>query len=919
MDSSSKKHQGKESARASKRSKREFQLALKYDEAILATIREPLVVMDASLRIISANESFYDSFLVKPEETEGKLIYDLGNRQWDIPKLRELLEEVLPKNTRFNDFEVNYEFPQLGKRIMLLNASRLYDKGQKTQMILLAIEDITERKRLEYEMVSSEVRYRRLFETAQDGILILDAETGLITDVNPFLIEMLGYYKNEFIGKKLWEISPFKDTKSGQTAFLELQTKGYIRYSDLPLETKDGRSMEVEFVSNVYQVNGQKVIQCNIRDNTARVKAEHDIRERVKELQCLYSISRVLEKPELSLDEILQEIVNLIPPSMQYPEITCARILLRDKTFATSNCMPAEGILSSDIKVRGTKAGAVEICYLELMPDIYEGPFLKEERLLIDDIADRLGIIIERMQTEKALKRALEESQIRSQEISAVLDGAKAVLAYREFKEAARAIFDFCKELIGATGGYVALLNKEGSGNEVLFLEAGERPCDVDPNLPMPIRGLRSKAYQNCKAVYDNDFSRSDWAIYMPHGHVALDNVLFAPLILQGKPLGLIGLANKAGGFTERDAGIASAFADLAAIALQNSRTLDSLQIERDKLTGILDAMEDGVYIIARNGDIEYANPALKRELGPIEGRKCHSYLHDREEVCPWCNSKEVFAGKIMRWEMYLPKTNKTYDFIDTPLNNYDGTISKLEIFHDITKRKKFEQMKDEFIGMVSHELKTPLTVIIGALNVALIEGITPDERKGLMNDAAVHAEELADMVDNLLELSRHQSNHLSLQIQQTQIEPVVQAVVDRLRNRSAIHHLATDIPPELPPVSIDHIRIERVLNNLVENAIKYSPKGGKVRIFSYHSGDLLVIGVSDEGIGISPEDQIRLFEPFQRLDIQDKYNISGVGLGLRVCRILVETHGGRIWVESEPGKGSTFFFSLPTVDRKQG
>ncbi|HEV2913019.1 MAG TPA: PAS domain S-box protein [Pyrinomonadaceae bacterium] len=134
--------------------------------------------------------------------------------------------------------------------------------------------DIGVRKRAERELKVSEVRYRRLFEAAHDGILILDAETGRIADVNPFLCELLGYPKAEFIGKELWEIGLFKDKDESQAAFRELQEKGYIRYEDMPLETKGGARREVEFISNVYQENGNQVIQCNIRDITARKRLE---------------------------------------------------------------------------------------------------------------------------------------------------------------------------------------------------------------------------------------------------------------------------------------------------------------------------------------------------------------------------------------------------------------------------------------------------------------------------------------------------------------------------------------------------------------------------------------------------------------------------------------------------------------------
>lgn len=144
--------------------------------------------------------------------------------------------------------------------------------------------DITARKKSEHDLRASEMRYRRLFEAAKDGILILNAATGMIEDVNPFLVRMLGYPYETFLGKKLWEVGAFKDTNKCRTAFRELQTKKYIRYDDMPLEAKGGQLIQVEFVSNVYLIDGTKVIQCNIRDVTERRKAEKLLEESRKRL-----------------------------------------------------------------------------------------------------------------------------------------------------------------------------------------------------------------------------------------------------------------------------------------------------------------------------------------------------------------------------------------------------------------------------------------------------------------------------------------------------------------------------------------------------------------------------------------------------------------------------------------------------------
>jgi formate hydrogenlyase transcriptional activator len=188
---------------------------------------------------------------------------------------------------------------------MLLNARRIYREGQGTDMILLAFEDITEQKQSEEALKVSETRYRRLFETAQDGILILDAETGRISDVNPFLVEMLGYSYEEFLGKQLWEIGPFQNIEAAKAVFLQLQGKGYVRYKDLPLETKKGRSIAVEFVSNVYRVNDRKVIQCNIRDITEQKVIADALQEAHNELE------RRVEERTVELRTALSEIKTM--------------------------------------------------------------------------------------------------------------------------------------------------------------------------------------------------------------------------------------------------------------------------------------------------------------------------------------------------------------------------------------------------------------------------------------------------------------------------------------------------------------------------------------------------------------------------------------------------------------------------------
>jgi PAS domain S-box-containing protein len=248
--------------------------AREFAESIINAVREPLIVMDHDLKVVTASRSFYKVFMVNPEETVGQLIYDLGNKQWDIPKLRELLETILPQKTTFDDYEVEHDFATIGKRVMLLNARQIQRVWGKERIILLAIEDITERKRLEDLLTESEERYRRLFETASDGIVLLEKREGKITHANPATEKMLGYTKEESIGNKLQDIGVSLGMDNFQTTMQNLNKNGIINYRNVTVEAKSGQQIDTE----IYLVDRAKLVQCNIRDITEhkRVKDERE-------------------------------------------------------------------------------------------------------------------------------------------------------------------------------------------------------------------------------------------------------------------------------------------------------------------------------------------------------------------------------------------------------------------------------------------------------------------------------------------------------------------------------------------------------------------------------------------------------------------------------------------------------------------
>ena len=265
--------------------------------------------------------------------------------------------------------------------------------------------------------------------------------------------------------------------------------------------------------------------------------------------------------------------------------------------------------------------------------------------------------------------------------------------------------------------------------------------------------------------------------------------------------------------------------------------------------------------------------------------------------------------------EFRLRGSNGDYRwFYDQGTPRYDikgKLLGYIGFCFDFTARKTTEQLKDEFISMVSHEIRTPLTVLIGAIGVAMSEGITPQEIQEMLREAMNGAESLNQIVSNLIELSRYQSDRLTLKKEAVDVAEMVSGVIKKGKSLTDNHRLLTGFPSELPLVLVDRIRVELILANLLSNAAKYSPEGTEIRVLVRLEDSHLIINVSDQGVGIPREKQGSLFQAFERLENKDR-PAKGLGLGILLCKLLVEAHGGKIWLESEPGKGSTFSFTLP-------
>lgn len=348
----------------------------------------------------------------------------------------------------------------------------------------------------------------------------------------------------------------------------------------------------------------------------------------------------------------------------------------------------------------------------------------------------------------------------------------------------------------------------------------------------------------------------------------------------------------------------------------ERKKAEEALKESEERFRTLSDASPVGVGVSSADGVLLYTNRSYELLLGysqgELVGTKAIDLYWNPEDRRSWVG-KVKDSGGVRDVETRLKRKDGTPVWVSINVSpvSYGGKQAVMGTIQDITERKNAEQIKDEFIGLVSHEIRTPLTILMGSIGTAMTEGISPEDARSMLHEAMDGAESLNHIVDNLIELSRYQSDRLALRKETIDVGAVIRSLAEKEKLHASKHQVVVDVPDGLPMVEADRTRVELILTNLLSNAAKYAAEGTEIRLSAGRNTDNVVISVRDRGIGIPAEQQANLFQPFERLENATR-PAKGLGLGLLVCKRLAEAHGGIIWVESEPGKGSTFSFTLP-------
>lgn len=596
------------------------------------------------------------------------------------------------------------------------------------------------------------------------------------------------------------------------------------------------------------------------------------------------------------LDLARQYTPDLIISDMKMPGLTgleVAQTLHREHLSIPFILITAEG--SEEIARQALRMG---------VSDYLIKPFTEDELLeAVQKIFDYVRAQREKARMQAELAAAHQTVVQRLKELETLSSVGRNVTAVLDSDQALAKIVEAAVTLTGAEEGYILLLD-EARGELVLRASKNLDEALINSFRLSTQDTLAGHVLRRGEPVLLDETSpqkiKTSFLVY---------SLLYVPLKVRERTIGVLGVDNRRTkrSFSRHDQRLLSALSDYAAIALENARLYTRAVAERTQLETILRETEDGVVVVDDADRVVLLNGTARAVLnvaaGDVLGRRYPDLILAPE-------MRDLLTGQSRRVEVALDD-GRVFNAHLTPIQGVGRAI----IMQDITYLKQLDRIKSEFVTTVSHDLRSPLTAILGY--VELIERVGPvnAQQADFIRKVQFSVQSITTLITDLLDLGRIEAG-FDAQKELTHPAAVVQYVLESVQHQAEAKGqlFAIEIPDHLPLVLANSPRLRQVVTNLLENAIKYTPEGGRVGLQLRAEGDVILLSVSDTGIGIPLADQPYIFDKFFRAS-NSRSDYAGTGLGLSIVKSIVENHGGRIWLDSKTGIGTTFTVMLPAKD----
>jgi two-component system NtrC family sensor kinase len=589
---------------------------------------------------------------------------------------------------------------------------------------------------------------------------------------------------------------------------------------------------------------------------------------------------------------------DLLITDQQMPNLTGIELiqqLKRELPHLPAILITSEG--SEPLVVEALRAGAV---------DYLTKPFEAEHLLAA------VGRALTERRRWESLVEARSEAQASAEDLASRLRALEAltlvgrtVTSLLDIDEVLTTIVEAAVRLTGAEEGSLLLVDDESSE---LYVRASKN-FDEEFGRTFRLHVHDSLAEQVITSgepvLIDESSPQKDLTSSLVH------SLIYVPLRLRGRVIGVLGVDNRKAGLslTNKDKDMMTAMADYAAVAIENAQLFQRSELERSKLETILTQSENGVIVIDPQDRLLLINRAAMQAFGvdgKLVGKPVVEIFEDEKLISLLCTK-----GKHPHMDEIEVDADHFYSAQRTPIQD----VGQAVVFHNISHLKELDRIKSEFVTTVSHDLRSPLTAVLGYLELIERAGSVNEQQSEFIDRAQMSVTQITDLVNDLLELGRVEAG-LDMAKEDTPLTVLARYAIEGLRGSAEAKEitLEVDLQEYTPLVNGDPVRLRQMIGNLLDNAIKYTPEKGVVHLKVEVEGDQVILRIRDNGMGIPQADQPYLFDKFFRASNIPE-DLPGTGLGLSIVKSIVDNHGGRIWVDSKLGEGTTFTVVLQAVE----